>query len=358
MALTERRRELSTLRCLGLPAPALRRFLLGEATALGILGSLPGLLLGIGLAHWMADLFWASAGSTFDRIDPAPVDVRFAELAKGFLAGLVASWAASWIPARQAARRSPLEGLRREAGTRHSWRQRGVSLLAALGLTLLSFVMVREQGFGLPRAGYIVMLMQLAAIVLGAYPLVTLLLRGVRGGLLRFAGPGARLAADHFDRSAGSTRVTLVAVSLGFGLVFSTHVMVRTFEDLLQNWFATTVQEDLFVAPPNILTHSLQSTPLSRELGEQIEDVEGVLHVHFMRFNRVTYRGQRVLVLAVDGGAPVEAGVFEYREGSRKDRERMDRGEGGPRVRGICVSLRSSARLAGNPADAKGRAQL
>ena len=328
MALAERRRELSIARCLGLPAAGLKRLLIAEGTAIGLLGAAGGLLLGRLLAHAMGSLFWTTVGTTFDRIDAVVAMPTAGESLLGVAAGLLAALVAVVPPAFSAARRAPLDGLRAERTEERNGRRRAPRLAAAAILAGGAVLLLARGGMGLPNAGYVAALLMVAAFALGAHPLLSLLLARTGPLLLRVLGPAGRLARDHCERSVGPTSLTVVAITLGFGLVFSTDVLVKSFERMLDDWFDVTVGEDLFVMSRDFLSSGLQGGSFDAALAGDLKKIPGVLHVHALRFSRIPYERDRVLLLALDGGAPEKAGRAQFIEGGPADRDRLARGEG------------------------------
>lgn len=325
MALTERRRELAILRCVGLSAASMRRLLLLEALVLGLLGTLPGLALGAVLARGLGHLYFSTVGSTFDRVARVGVQVETRESLVGALAGLLTALVSVWLPARAVSRQAPLRGLRdpdapsSKPDTLSAW----LAALLVVGAALL----VLGRGFGIPRAGYGGVVALMLALMLGAYPLLCFFTRRLRRWSLR-AGPALRLAQDHFERSRAATRVTLVAISLGFGMVTATHGIVQSFEDMLETWFQQTVREELFVFGRDLLASGLDGASFDRDLAAEVRRLPGVLHVQPMRFVRIDFRGQRVLLMSLDGAAPEVSGTFLYEQGSPRDRAALARGEG------------------------------
>ncbi len=327
MALTERRRELAILRCVGMPARSVRTMLLREALLLGGVGGSLGVVLGFAVAGSMTDLFWNTIGTTFDRIDAVASPLHPADAIIGLLAGPLAAAMAALGPARRAAQRAPLQGLRLERtppAPSRAARDRRVSV----GLAILAIALVNIEALHFPRSGYLVFVISIAALVFGGYPWMRLAMSRTGPWFLRVMGPGGRLARDHLDRAHGNTSSTLVAVSLGFGMVFSTHVLVRSFESLLEHWFDRTIQEDLFVMGEGFLASGLQGTDFDLSLRDEFRAVDGVSHVHGLRFNRIPYRNERVLLFSLDAAAPEDSGQFLYVEGGPADKAAWAKGDG------------------------------
>jgi putative ABC transport system permease protein len=328
MALAERRRELSIARCVGLSAAKLRLLLVLEGGAIGGVGALVGVPLGHLLARVMADVFWRTVGNTFDRIEATVRSPSLVETLLGVAAGLLAALVAVAPAAIAASRRAPLEGLtvaRTEARTGRSSPLRLALAAAFAGLAVVAYL---RHGFGVEHAGYGVAVALVVAIALGAHPLLALVLSGTRSLLLRTLGPAGRLARDHCERAVGPTSLTVVAISLGFGLVYSTDVLVKSYLRMLDAWFDHNVREDLLVLGDDFLTSGLQGNGADAALVDELKRVPGVLHAQGLRFSRIPFYGDRVMLFGVDGARPPEAGQETFVEGSRADRVPFARGDG------------------------------
>jgi len=114
MVAAEKRVDLAVLAGIGLPPRALRRLFLMLGVGIGMVGSLAGAALGVGVAVVLDRTgalplprgVFATSSVPF-RVDPAMVALVMA-------ISLVLAIAASWFPSRMIARRDPAEGLRYE----------------------------------------------------------------------------------------------------------------------------------------------------------------------------------------------------------------------------------------------------
>lgn len=329
MALAERRRELSIVRCLGLAAAPLRALLIAEAAVIGASGALLGLPLGRVLAHAMGELFWGTVGQTFDRIDVVLRAPSLGEASLGVAAGVVAALIAVLPPTFAVARQPPLAGwveARGETRTPAARSRRGAQV--ALLLLAVAALLYAGHGFALPHAGYGVVALLIGALALGAPALLRGLLRGVGPALLRLGGVAARLARDHCRRAISQSALTVVAIALGFGLVFSTDLLVKSYVRLLERWFTANVGEDLLVMGRDFVGSGLMGSDFPQALNRDLAAIPGVLHSHGLRFSRITHEGERVLLFAFDAGGPPEAGTPEFVAGDRTDEGALARGEG------------------------------
>ncbi|MER7500376.1 ABC transporter permease [Nonomuraea pusilla] len=149
-----RLRDFALLRCIGATRRQVVRSVRREAAVVGVLASLTGTLVGIGLGHGLIALINALAPTV--PMGAAGLPVLW--LLGGSAVGLAVTMVASWLPTRCVVRVSPLAALRPEAAVdAHTAtglvRLALAALLLVTGLVLLGMAMVSHSrcGAGHPR---------------------------------------------------------------------------------------------------------------------------------------------------------------------------------------------------------------
>jgi putative ABC transport system permease protein len=104
LSVIERRRESATLRAIGLTRRQLRWMLAVEGMLIAVVGAVLGAVLGLLYG-------WAGAATAFGQTNELRLAVPWADLALVLVVALVAGLAASVLPARAAARTSPVAAL-------------------------------------------------------------------------------------------------------------------------------------------------------------------------------------------------------------------------------------------------------
>jgi len=107
MSLAERTREIGLLRAAGTTSRQVLGLFLREGLAIGLLGSLAGLLLGIAIAATMIGFLRSTRAVLIDGLPLNPLVLLVA-----FVMGLFVTLVGAGIPALQASRLSPLDALR------------------------------------------------------------------------------------------------------------------------------------------------------------------------------------------------------------------------------------------------------
>lgn len=271
--IAQRTRTLALLRCVGALKRQVRSSVLIEAAFLGVLASLAGVAVGIGLvaaglaflAHYQPDIPVA----TDLVLTPAAVLVPV-------LTGLVVTVAAALLPARLATRVAPLAALR-PAEPRASRASKVRLVFAALAffvgvvLLLAGWALALNSGqdgtgmiLGL-GVGILGGLASLLGILLGCVLIVPGLIRLV-GRLAGRSVPG-RVAVANSTRNPRRSAATASALVIGVALVTMMSTGAVTANRALGQQLDTSFPVDLSVAAP---------APLQQEQIDAVTDTDGV----------------------------------------------------------------------------------
>lgn len=109
MSVTERFREIGTMKCLGAMDAFIVKLFMMESAFHGMVGAFIGLALGIGLAFIEALTVY---GAETWRLIPGPVLLKLVGIC--FVSGTVLAIGGAIYPARQAARMTPVDAMRSE----------------------------------------------------------------------------------------------------------------------------------------------------------------------------------------------------------------------------------------------------
>jgi hypothetical protein len=109
MSVTERFREIGTMKCLGALTSFVMRLFMLESLFAGLLGTTVGLILGFGLAYLEG---WSTYGSEVGNL--FPLSSLLLSILFCFVTGIVLTLLGAVYPARMAAKMSPVMALRSE----------------------------------------------------------------------------------------------------------------------------------------------------------------------------------------------------------------------------------------------------
>jgi putative ABC transport system permease protein len=245
LATAQRLPQWALVGVLGVSARMRWRLILIEGVAIGVLGTLLGLALGVGLAAAALRLMGSDLG--LHGASGSSVALLFNQpllgpaLAYGAL-GLAAALIAALAPALTVRRIAPalvLKGLGLPAGRAlPAW---AGSALIVLGVLLAGLPPLTGD---VPVAAYLAML----CLLLGGLALVPALVRGLTALLARLpAGPLLLLARERSRDQATEARRALAGVLVALALAVAMTVMIGSFRDSLERWLDQALPADLYL---------------------------------------------------------------------------------------------------------------
>jgi putative ABC transport system permease protein len=278
---------------------------LGEAFLLGLagtlLGGLLGLWLGSGLVHLvtrtMNDLYYVLSVREF-FIDPG-------SLAKGAALGILATLAAAWLPAREAADAPPGAVLSR-AHLESRWRASLPRFLLA-GLALLGMgglVLAFSQSLA---AGFTGLFLLILGCALLTPPIVVGLVR-LNQPLTARLGLVARMANRDVARHLSRTGIAVAALMVAFSATVGVGVMVDSFRGGVAIWINDLLNADLYIAPPSIEDGGNRSEALAPAALALLREMPGVAGVSTYRGTQIDLDGRPIILIAADLAPASQAG--------------------------------------------------
>jgi putative ABC transport system permease protein len=245
LSVLRRRRPLALLRALGVTRGELERALIGEGAALGVVGSMLGVILSVLFAAAVLRVLTGDLGNAQLRTAEASVHAAALPLFCFFLVGTCAASAGAWLPARGAARQPPARSLKGGDGDYHvvakaSWRI-GVALLLVGAL----FARIPAVG-GLPIFGYAA----IAALLFGAVLLVPILTVRILNIAPRTNQVVWDAAIAQLRENVGLSTLSLASIIVSFSLMVAMAIMVYSFRASFEHWLGKLLPADLQIREP------------------------------------------------------------------------------------------------------------
>jgi putative ABC transport system permease protein len=296
MSVGERRRQLSILRAIG----ATRRQVIGlvcrEALAMGVLGTLAGIPLGV----YGGKFLIRSMAAMLQANLPESPDMRWA-IGVGAVLGPAICLLAAWYPARRASRVSPLEGIRPVVTLRPHRGHRKTTAIGLLGLVLTSLLGIFAARGDIPIwsaiVGVVFSLVSLALLLPVALPPAVKLIAWPVNKWLGVEGQmSERLVLRHAGRSALTTGVLFIAVAAGV----ATSNAVFSITDDVRIWYDRTITGDFLLRATMPDMSGQDTASMSEELGEEIAKLPEVQQVDSITLLRIDAEGQEAILVARD----------------------------------------------------------
>ena len=307
----QRTRELATVRTLGASRRQVLWSVVLEALVVGVLASIVGILLGVGLALGLNELL-AAAGI---ELPTSGLVLETRTIVVGLVVGIGITLLASIRPALRATRVPPIAAVR-EGSVLPPSRFARFGLPASLTLTAgaVALLLVGSLGDGLSTAPRLLaiglgVILLFVGIALVAPRLVRPLASALGWPGTRIAGAAGRLARANAMRNPARTASTASALMIGLALV----TLVAILAQGLRSTFVDSVDE-LFVADYAVVAEG-GFNPLTPEVEEALAQAPGVEAVSGVRSGSGRIVGEDVGVSAVPGNI-AETVAIRWDEGS------------------------------------------
>ncbi|MFI0446144.1 ABC transporter permease [Actinomadura sp. 6N118] len=219
MLVAQRTRELALLRAIGAGRSQVTRAVIGEAIAVGFIGSSIGLVAGAGLALMLQGFMMQDSASGL-VFTASPV-------IWSYVVGIVVTVVSAYFPARRAAKIPPVAAMRDDVALP----QRSLRIRIALGstLTLLGAALIALGLFGggsnpvVPvGAGALLVFIGVAMLA----PVISVpVVRLLGAPFARLMGMPGRLAQQNALRNPRRTAATAAALMIGLALITAVNVM-------------------------------------------------------------------------------------------------------------------------------------
>jgi putative ABC transport system permease protein len=270
ITVAQRSREFATLRTIGATRGQILRSVLFESFVLGLLASIAGLFLGLGLAKL---LFWLFGKLNFTLANSGLL-LQTRTIVVSLLVGVVVTMIASLRPALRATRVPPIaavrEGVKLPPGRFARWRAPASATLALVGFALVALALFAS---GLSTTAILLSmgvgaLFVFIGVALFSSQLVVPLAHVLGGPAAAIAGAPGVLARENSMRNPQRTGSTAAALMIGLALVtlvtFLAAAIRHSFYDAVnkiwQTDYAVTAQNNFDLIPTSI-EQPLRQTP-------------------------------------------------------------------------------------------------
>ena len=296
-SVVQRRPLFGTLRCLGATREEIGGLVLIEAAAVGAIGSLLGIGLGVLLGQGAVRLVTQTINDLYFVVTIRGVAIEPTSLLKGAVLGMLATVVSAALPAWEAASVPPRLALTR-SGLEEKAR-RAVPLTAAGGaLALLTgggLLAVPTRNLVISFAGLFFVTIGFALLT----PAVTLvLLRGLTPLLSRVLGVLGRMAPRSVTGTLSRTAVAIAALMVAVSVTVGVGLMVGSFRGSVVTWLGQTLWGDVYVSAP-ALTATRSSVPLDPAVWDTARRWPGVQRADVLRSVDVASPQGQIAVAAV-----------------------------------------------------------
>jgi putative ABC transport system permease protein len=302
-AVVQRARDLAIMLAVGADRRRIFLLVLTEAALIGLVASLLGVALGLGMARLLLQLVAQSMGVIYQtRFTVESYTLAWSQVALYCALGVLGSVAAALAPARKASRLDPLELMRPDFRERLAIAAPtrvlvgvGAGLLVLTLAALRMELVTRSVVWGNVAAS----LLWIATMVL-AIPFTSAMVAVLQRWLPRLAGFSGRMAVESLTRAPGRTGVTAAVIALSLTLAITVSSVALSFRESERNWFI--LSGDLVVS--SVATEGgWLELPLSGEVEAELRALPGVDRVETYRaLQGQAFGDTRIAVVALSPG--------------------------------------------------------
>ena len=251
----QRREILGRLRALGVSRQQILLSILVEASCIGAIGSIGGIVLGIVLATGLLGIVSTTINDLYFKTSIETLSIAPATLLASLVVGVAATLIAALVPALQATRMEPNLVLNRN-GLRPFDIRRVCSVTAvmfvlcnALAWLILEYSQTPNAGF----AGICFVVLGFAAICPLAVIVLSTSARWLIGGnRLLPERHGLRTVSVALNRTGTATAALMIATAASIGI----GIMVTSFRASVSDWLDSALRADLYIADSQFANQS------------------------------------------------------------------------------------------------------
>ncbi len=273
-SVVQRRAILGILRALGATREQIFALILGEALALGLVGTLLGLGLGMIAGRGTVGLVAQTISDLYFAVDVQRVTVDPFTLLKGVTIGMAASLLAALIPSFDATRTPPAGSLRRS-----ELEEQAIRLLKPVTLVAVLLILVGVGLLLIPSNSLVISFSALFCVVVGGAlftPLVLVVAMRLLTPLTAVLfGVLGRMAPRAVSRALSRTAVAVAALTVAVSVIVGVSVMIDSFRGTIGEWLDTTLGADIYIAPPQVTATTTRSN-VDPALADRVAAVAGV----------------------------------------------------------------------------------
>ncbi|MEV8452578.1 ABC transporter permease [Streptomyces sp. NPDC052095] len=250
MLVAQRTKELALMRAVGASRRQVKRSVLLEAAFVGLIASVIGFVLGLGLATGLR----SAMGAFGAKIPAGPLVVSPTAVVASFAVGVVVTLLAAWLPARRAAKIPPVAAMNSVHATATV---KSLVLRNSIGsvISLLGFAAIAGGAVKGDSAGRTVIAVGAFLALIGIIVLIPLLSRPVialvRPLLRKLFGVSGKLAAQNAVRNPRRTGTTASALAIGLTLVTGISVLGVTLGQAVDRATTDNLKADYMVSMAN-----------------------------------------------------------------------------------------------------------
>jgi putative ABC transport system permease protein len=291
VSVVRRRAEIGILRAIGTSSRGVLLMFLGEASMLGLLGSLAGIGLGRFLAGLIVGMISDTVNALFTTSRPGSLALSTEAVVSALFTGTAVAFFSALIPAREAANVAPAEAMRRESRQHEARLHVGRDLTIAAGFAILAVVLCQFGPIsGRPVLGYVATLCAVVSTALVSPAFVTFIIRALRVPLKQIPGAAGLIAGRSLVAALARTSIVVTALATAISMMVAVGIMVGSFRETVQVWLVSQLRADIYLRAAGPATAGIYP-PMDSQVPAVIAATPGVDEVDVFHAFQFRYEG-------------------------------------------------------------------
>jgi len=310
ITVVQRTRQMALVRAIGANERQVMTSVLAESLVIGVVGSVLGVVVGLGLGLLLLDgLQSVDGGLDLGLVLPWP------QMAFGFAAGTAIAVGSAFLPARRAAAVPPIAALRETAVEEPQTSKRRPLIAAVVmvaGIVAATAGVIDDR----PLVFAVGTIALLATVFLLGPLAVRPLTHLMAAPLVWRTGAVGELARENAGRSPRRTATTAFSLAVGVMLVTAATIVAATISESVTGQLEKTITADHLVVVDAPVV--LQGGGISSDLSAEVVKAEGVAQAVAVRQVPAAFKGATIQVSGVDASNLADVVDLGATEGSLK----------------------------------------
>jgi putative ABC transport system permease protein len=309
MLVAQRTKELALLRAVGASRRQVTRSVLAEASLVGAVAAVTGLVAGVGIGAGLRALM-GTFGAT---VPDGPLIITPGTVGAALAVGILITMLAAWLPGRRAAKIPPvaaMSSVHAQATTKSLVLRNTLgALFSAAGIAVILAATTMSGSDGQAPMGIGAVLLITGVFILT--PLLSRPLIAAAAPVLRVFGVSGKLARQNSVRNPRRTAATASALMIGLTLITGMTVMAGSLQKSIDKMAASAVKADYVVSMAN-------GNELSLDVDKKLRRLDDVTATSPLRNAVSRIDGETEYLTGVTGGTIGELTDLEVDSGTFK----------------------------------------
>jgi putative ABC transport system permease protein len=309
----ERRRDIGMLRALGAKRSTITGMILVEGILQGLIGS--GIGLAIGYIFGAGVVKLASGALTyFLHLKLGAPVVSPVLVITAVMLGVGITLLAGLLPARNAARITPMDALRPTVAEVEYKRHAGISFVIGLIFTCLSILALISRNISLVGLGGLLFLTGLIMIAPGLLRPIAFVFGKLIAFLFARQGTG-ELAQGNLTRQPGRVVITASASMIGIAIIVALGGMSTSLSGMMDSVIHKSLGSDYLFMPPSVSVWN-SDVGAGPEFVQRLQAIPGVGDISTLRFAATLVGGQAVSLLGINPDTYPKVSGLDFKQGN------------------------------------------